>query len=139
MTEKNKKMNKKLMGGFAALVAIIVVFIAFFMMFREKPVTGSKAITIEVVNKSQVTTSYDLKTDAEYLRQAMEEVEGLTFAGEEGPYGLAIDTINGERADFTLDSAYWGFYVNGEYCNYGIDTQPVLNGDIFSIVYTLAQ
>ena len=32
-------------------------------------------------------------------------------------------------------SAYWGFYINGEYCSYGIDSQPVSDGDIFEIVY----
>ena len=139
MTETNKKMNKKLIGGLVALVAIIAVFVALFVVFREKPVEGSKAIVIEVINKNQETTTYELKTDAEYLRQAMEEAEGLTFLGEEGPYGLAISTVNGERADYTLDGAYWSFYVNDEYCNYGIDTQPVLDGDTFAIVYTLAQ
>ncbi len=139
MTETNKKMNKKLIGGLVALVAIIAVFMVLFLVFREKPVEGSKAIVIEVVNKNQETTTYALKTDAEYLRQAMEEADGLTFLGEEGPYGMSISTVNGERADYTLDGAYWSFYVNDEYCNYGIDTQPVLDGDTFVIVYTLAQ
>lgn len=139
MTETNKKINKKLIGGLVALVAVIAVFVALFVVFREKPVEGSKAIVIEVVNKNQETTTYELNTDAEYLRQAMEEAEGLTFSGEEGPYGLSISTVNGERADYTLDGAYWSFYVNDEYCNYGVDTQPVLDGDTFAIVYTLAQ
>ncbi len=139
MTETNKKMNKKLIGGLVALVAIIAVFVVLFLAFREKPVEGSKAIVIEVVNKNQETTTYVLKTDAEYLRQAMEEADGLTFLGEEGPYGMSISTVNGERADYTLDGAYWSFYVNDEYCNYGIDTQPVLDGDTFAIIYTLAQ
>jgi len=139
MTETNKKMSKKQIGGFAVLVATIVVFVAFFMVFREKPVNGSKTIVIEVVDLTKETTTYEIKTDAEYLRQAMEETKGLTFSGEEGPYGLAIDTVNGERADYTLDGAYWSFHVNGEYCNYGIDTQPIMDGDKFAIIYTLAQ
>ena len=80
-----------------------------------------------------------MKTDAEYLRQAMEEADGLTFSGAESEYGMMVDTVNGERADYSLDGAYWSFYVNGEYCNYGIDTQPVLDGDAFAITYTLAQ
>ena len=32
--------------------------------------------------------------------------------------------------------AYWGFSVNGQYCNYGIDEQPVEDGDAFVIAYT---
>ena len=49
-----------------------------------------------------------------------------------------VTTVNGLRADYVLDGAYWGFFVNDEYCSYGIEQQPVENGDVFSIVYTLA-
>lgn len=134
MTE-NKKTNKKALLGVVALVAVIAVLAAVFFIFREKPVEGSKAITIEVVDNEQETTSYDLKTDAEYLRQAMEEAEGLTFAGEETEFGMTVYTVNDVTADYNVDGAYWSFYVNGEYCNYGIDSQPVLDGDTFTIKY----
>jgi len=80
-----------------------------------------------------------VQTDAEYLRQVMDEAEGLTYGGADSEYGIMIDSINGVRADYTLDGAYWSFYVNGEYCNYGIDTQPVADGDVFKIEYTLAE
>ena len=80
------------------------------------------------------TLSYTVGTDAIYLRQVMEQAEGLTFDGEDG----MVITVNGLRADYVLDGAYWGFFVNGDYCSYGIDQQPVEDGDIFSIVYTLA-
>ena len=98
---------------------------------------GSKSITIEVVDKEGESKAYELKTDAEYLRQAMEEAEGLTFSGAESDYGMMVDTVNDLTADYPTDGAYWSFYVNGEYCNYGIDTQPVADGDAFSIVYTI--
>ena len=140
--ENKKKSNKKVLIGVVAaavLVALVAMFGAVYFVFKAKPVTGSKAITIEVVNKAQESTVYEVKTDAEYLRQAMEEADGLTFSGTESEFGLMVDTVNGERADYTLDGAYWSFYVNGEYCNYGIDTQPVLDGDAFAITYTLAQ
>ena len=98
---------------------------------------GSKAITIEVTGKSGATQSYELKTDAQYLRQAMEEADGLVFSGTESEYGMMVDTVNGDLADYDADGAYWSFYVNGEYCNYGIDTQPVEDGDVFGIIYTV--
>lgn len=131
-----KKPNKKILIGLAALIAVVVALTAVFQIFREKPVEGSKSITIAVIDKSQNTTNYDLKTDAEYLRQAMEETEGLSFSGAESEYGMMVDTVNGETADYTLDGAYWSFYVNGDYCNYGIDAQPVEDGDAFTITYT---
>ncbi len=137
--ENAKKSNKKVVIGVIALVALVAILAAVYFVFSPKPVAGSKAITIEVVNKAQESTVYELQTDAEYLRQAMEEAEGLTFSGAESEFGMMVDTVNGERADYTLDGAYWSFSVNGEYSNYGIETQPVLDGDAFAITYTLAQ
>lgn len=134
---EQKKMSKgKIALALAALVAVIAVLVGVYAAFGAKPVTGEKNITIEVVNKAAESTVYELSTDAEYLRQAMDEAEGLTYEGTEGEYGLMISTINGEVADFSVDGGYWSFYVNDGYCNYGIDTQPVTDGDAFKIVYT---
>ncbi len=134
MTE-NKKTNKKALIGVVALIAVIAVLAAVFFIFREKPVEGTKEIVIEVVDNEQDTTSYELKTDAEFLRQAMEEAEGLTFSGTESEYGMLVDTVNDVTPDYSVDGAYWSFYVNGVYCKYGIDSQPVLDGDTFTIKY----
>lgn len=134
---EQKKVSKgKIALALGALVAVIAVLIGVYAAFGAKPVEGSKNITIEVVNKAAESTVYELATDAEYLRQAMDEAEGLTYDGTESEYGLMISSINGEVADFSVDGGYWSFYVNDEYCNYGIDTQPVMDGDAFAIVYT---
>ncbi len=136
---ENKRMDKKVIIGAAVLAAAVVMMAAGFFLFREKPVEGSKAIVIEVVDNGQKTVTYNVKTDAEYLRQAMEEAEGLEFSGAESEYGMMVDTVNGITADYNVNGAYWSFYVNGGYCNYGIDTQPVQDGDTFRIEYTPAQ
>ncbi len=132
--EKNKK---KLMTGVIALAAAIAVFAGIYFLFRVKPAEGSKSVTIDVVNDVQEKTTYEIRTDAEYLRRAMEETEGLTFSGSESEYGMMVDTVNGVKADHNVNGAYWAFYVNGGYCNYGIDSQPVLDGDVFTIEYTV--
>jgi len=137
--ENTKKSNKKVVIGIITLVVLIAALAVVYFAFSAKPVAGSKTITIEVVDKAQETDVYGVTTDAEYLRQAMEEADGLTFSGTESEFGLMIDTVNGERADYTLDGAYWSFTVNGEYSNNGIDTQPVMDGDTFTIAYTPAQ
>lgn len=130
--------GKKILA--VALVAVLVAALAFvYVAYSEKAVEGEKNITIEVVMSDSTSSLYEVSTDAEYLIEAMEDADGLTFEGEEGIYGLSVSTINGVRADYTLDGAYWGFFVNGEYCNYGVSQQPVEDGDAFSIVYTLAE
>ena len=131
-----KSNTKKVILGAGILVVLFAIVLTMFIVLREKPTDGEKSITIEVVNSAQQSTIYELDTDAQYLRQAMEEADGLTFDGDEGEYGMMVMTVNGETADYNIDQSYWSFYVNGEYCNYGIDTQPVADGDAFKIVYT---
>lgn len=131
MTE-NKKTDKKVIIGLAALVALIAVFAGIFFLFRLKPAAGSKNIVIEVVGKTQEKVNYTVKTEVEYLRQAMDEAEGLSYADSDG----FINTINGETADYNVDGSYWAIYVNGEYGMYGINEQPVMDGDVFLFQYT---
>lgn len=133
--------KKKVLLGLGILLVLIVAMVLLWGNFREKPVEGSKAITIEVVNSKEESEVYELKTDAEYLAQAMEEAkeEGLTFKAEEGPYGLFVTHVNEERAVYEKDNAYWGFTVNGETSMYGISEQPVEDGDAFEIIYTKAE
>ena len=129
--------NKKKLLGILLIVVLVAAMALVYGKFSEKPVEGSKNITIEVVNSKEESKVYELKTDAEYLLGAMEETDGLTFEGEEGEFGMSIMTVNGETADFNVDASYWAFYVNDEYCNYGVSEQPVEDGDAFSIVYTV--
>ena len=129
--------NKKKLLGLGLLIVLIAVFAVVYGKFSEKPVEGSKKITIEVVNSKEESTMYELQTDAEFLEQAINEAEGLEYVGEEGPYGIQVNSVNGEAAVYEEDAAYWGFFVNGEYCNYGISEQPVNDGDAFQIIYTV--
>ncbi|MDE6064771.1 MAG: DUF4430 domain-containing protein [Lachnospiraceae bacterium] len=133
--QEKKQSNKKVLIGAAALIAVVAVLAVMFFVFREKPVQGRKSITIEVIDNTQSSTVYEVHTDAEYLRQAMEEAKGLEFSGTESEYGLMVETVNGVTPDYSVDGAYWGFYVNGAYCNYGVDSQPVEDGDAFLIKY----
>lgn len=130
--------NKKKIIGIAAVVVLVVLLGIMYTVFREKPVEGSKSITIEVVDAEGVSKVYEVKTDAEYLQQAMDEAEGLEYDGYVGDYGFTVESVNGVSAVYETDHAYWSFYVNDEYCNYGISQQPVEDGDAFKIVYTLA-
>ena len=88
MKEK-KQMNKKALFGVIALVVVIALMGILYSVYREKPVAGSKSITIEVVNKAQESVVYKVKTDAEYLQQAMEEAEARRFAKKMQEYSLS--------------------------------------------------
>lgn len=136
-----KKGKGKLIAAICALVVLVGLFITMWAVFGPKTTEGAKEVSLSVVDDAGKTTTYETNTDALVLKEVMDELadDGLTYGGSESEYGLMIDTVNGLRADYTLDGAYWSFYVNDEYCNYGISEQPVNDGDTFSIIYTPAQ
>ncbi|MBQ2989693.1 MAG: DUF4430 domain-containing protein [Clostridia bacterium] len=119
----------------AAFALLIAVLSFVYVTFREKAQAGSKNITLSVIDSAGKETIYTLSTDAQYLLGAMEEAEGLTFSGTEGPYGMMLTTVNGETADYNTNGAYWAVIVNGNYGNYGVSMQPVEDGDGFVILY----
>ncbi len=143
MTETNnqKKLSGKIFIGVAVLAILVGMFCIMWGMFGPKTTEGSKTVSLSVVDNNAETTTYDAKTDALVLQELMDELadDGLTYSGTESEYGIMVDTVNDIRADYTLDGAYWSFYVNDEYCNYGISEQPVNDGDSFRIEYTPAQ
>lgn len=126
--------NKKMFLGLGALVLLAAAMLLAYTTFRATPEPVSKHVEIMVLDDSGSVTAYTVGTDALYLQQVMEQAEGLSFELSDG----MVHTVNGLRADYVLDGAYWGFFVNGDYCSYGIAQQPVADGDSFSIVYTLA-
>ena len=133
---ETKKANKKVIVAVVVLVALVAALLVVFNLFKEKPVEGSKAITLEVVNQESETKEYEVHTDAEYLLDAMKDAKDLTFDGEPGDYGYSLFTINGETHDWNVDGSYWAIYVNGDYGNYSVDTQPGADGDVFRFEYT---
>ncbi len=139
-----KKDNKKpVIIGVVVLVALIAVFGIVFLVNKPAVSKGSKNIVVEVTGSAGDTKEYKLSTDEEYLKQALDELaangSGFSYSGSEGDYGLMVDYVNEERADYTLDGAYWALYVNGEYGQYGADSQPVTDGDTYTWVYERAQ
>lgn len=99
---------------------------------------GDKAYTLEVVSQDGSSRTYEATTSQEFLKGVMDELaESQDFSYEES--GGIIGTINGERADYNEDNAYWAIYVNGEYGQYGADQQPVAAGDAFKFEYTPAE
>ncbi|MCD7807542.1 MAG: DUF4430 domain-containing protein [Lachnospiraceae bacterium] len=137
MQTTDKKSGRKGLIAVIALIVLIAAFALAYTLLSPSASEGSKTLTIQVIDDNGETTSYTVKTDAEYLRQAMDETDGLTYEGTESEYGMYVETVNGITADYNTDGAYWAFYVDGEYCNYGIDSQPVNDGEVYTIEYTV--
>lgn len=127
------------------LVLLIVAAMMFALASCEnaKDVGGNEAgseraevtITVQIKGSDGNVTDFVITTEAEFLRGALEQ-EGLV-EGDESEYGLYVKIVNGERADYDADGAYWSFFKGDEYLMTGIDTTPIADGDIFRIEYTV--
>lgn len=125
--------------GACVAAAVLALLLVVYNLTRPVPMVGSKALTITVVYEDGHEDSYKITTEAQYLKDAADEIPDLTIEGtttEE--YGLMMVTVNGVRADYTQDGAYWALLLDGEPCNYGISMQPIKDGENYSIVYTPA-
>ena len=47
-----------------------------------------------------------------------------------------FDTVDGEKADWSVDQSYWALYIGDDYATTGVDTTPIHDGDSFKLVYT---
>ena len=57
--------------------------------------------------------------------------EGL-ISGEEGQYGLYVNTVNGITLDYETDGMYWAFYVNDTMAPTGVDMTEIKPGEVYS-------
>jgi len=130
-------MKKKILGVIAIIV-VIAALLGVYFAFREQPAEGLKTVSVEVILANGQSEIYETSTDAEYLRQVLDEIDGITYGEKQSGFGPMVTEINGEIAIYEQNGAYWAFFVNGEYCNYGISDQPVNDGDEFRIEYTRA-
>lgn len=97
---------------------------------------GKTAFSFEVTDLDGTTTKFLVKTDKTIVGEALLEVGLIT--GEDGPYGLMVNSVNGITADYNKDKAYWAFYTNGEYASKGVDQTEIDPTATYSFVKTPA-
>jgi len=97
---------------------------------------GEKTFTVIVVHKDGTEKTFTYTSDAEFVGPVLTEA-GL-LKGNDGPYGLEITEVDGEKAVYAEDNAYWAVYENGEYAMQGIDTTPITDGGEYKLEYTPA-
>ena len=96
---------------------------------------GSKTITVTVKDNEGKAVVFTIKTDAKTVGDAL--LENELIAGDEGAYGLYVKVVNGLRADYDKDKAYWGFTINGEDAMTGVDGENIKDGGVYGLVYKI--
>ena len=91
---------------------------------------GEKSFLFTVADTDGSETVFKISTDKILVGEALQEL-GL-IAGEQGPYGLYVKTVNGIAYDYDTDGKYWAFYINGEYAPTGVDVTEIEENATYS-------
>ena len=129
-------MNKKTLWIAVALVLVVALLVGVYFATRPETTEGMKSFTVTVVHKDGTTKDIPLKSDKEYLGDCL-EAEGIIVAAQGAGKEGMFDTVDGEKAVFETDSAYWGFYVGGEYATLGIYQTPIEEGAVYKLEHTV--
>lgn len=95
---------------------------------------AAKKFTVTVVHADGTSKDFQYETEEEFVGPVLQK-EGL-IEGNMGQYGLEITKVDGEKAIYNEDKAYWAVYEGEEYAMQGIDTTPVVDGKVYKLVYT---
>lgn len=130
--------NKKIIISLSVvLAAIIVVFAGVFIATRPETQKGNKTVEVTVIFADKSEKEYSIKTDAEFLAEALNE-EGL-LKKEEFESGSGMYTyIADQRADYEKDGSWWCVTKGGEMTSVGMNELPIQDGDSFEITNTPA-
>lgn len=129
-------MNKKLVITLVAVVAVIAILLGVYFATRPDPQTGKKDFTIIVVHADGSSKEFQYKSDEEYLGRALVDV-GLV-EDNQGPYGLYIHEVDGERAVWEENGAWWSVYIGEELATTGADEVVLTDGGVYKLVYSVA-
>ena len=127
--------NKKLIIALAALIAVIGIAFGLYAATRPETAAGEKDFTVVVIHSDGTETEFPLQSGEEYLGRALVS-EGLV-EDNQGTYGLYIQEVDGERAVWEENGAYWSIYVGEEPATTGADEIVLTDGGIYKLVYTL--
>lgn len=120
----------------AIVVVLVIAALVCWASFRPSALSGAKDITVNVYHSgAEEPTEFDVHTTAEYLSEALEG--NVELAGYETEYGLFVEAVDGEYAADSGPNAYWMYNINGEMAEYGVDSQPIADGDAFSFYITI--
>ncbi len=87
---------------------------------------GKTTFLFTVTHVDGTQKIYNISTDKTTVGEAL--LDNNIIAGEDGPYGLYVKTVDGKTLDYDTDGKYWAFYVNGAYGSTGVDLTEITDG-----------
>ena len=129
------KKTRNIIIAVAVLLVLVVGSLLVWNHFKPAAQAGGKNIVLEVVHKDGSSKDFSIQTDAENLRGALEQQEGL-IAGSESEYGLFVESVDGETAD-SGEMEWWCFTKGGEMLMTGVDDTMIADGEHYEATFTV--
>lgn len=131
--KENAKSKKLIVAvvGIIVLVGLIIGMLFIYNKSKDKPVEGSKSITIEVKSeRDNYTFEKSYKTDDEFLGDFLEEQGLIEF--EKSEYGRYLTAVQG-YASSNEEQSWWSIAVDGESAMTGVDEIVLADGSVYTL------
>lgn len=129
-----QKNTKKSIISIVALLAAAALLFGIYRFTKDPVSEGAKSITVEVVHGDDTSKTFEYHTDREYLGEVFTDED--LVAGEEGAYGLFIQSVDGETADES-NQEWWCITKDQEKLNTSADQTPIADGDKYELTLTI--
>ena len=126
--------NKKMMVLGLVLVILIAVMAGISIAAKQAPEEGAKHIRIVIVHKDGTEKNLEIATDTQYLSDVLLEQE-LAAGTTSEEYGLTIESVDGETADWAADGAYWALYIGHESATTSASGIVLEDGGVYKLIY----
>jgi len=97
---------------------------------------GSTIFRFEAFDGEGTVHVWNVHTNETTVGAALIDV-GL-IEGDESEFGMMVIYVNGIRADFNEDGAWWAFYIDDEMAMAGVDATDIEEGTVYKFIYTPA-
>lgn len=97
----------------------------------DDPIT----VTVKVIHKDKTEKTVVIETRKPTLLGALLQ-EGLV-EGEDQAAGFYITSVDGEKADWSVDEGWWCFTKGGAAMMTGAENTKIADGEVYEITYTI--
>lgn len=104
-------------------------------VYKEDTELGEGKTTVKIEVKAEdKSVTITVHTDKDNLGAAL--TENKLVEGDQSEYGLYIKVVNGIKADYDTDKAYWAISKDGEMTPTGADSTKIADGEHYELTYT---
>ena len=98
---------------------------------------GAISFTFEMTDADGDINRWSVRTE-EGMNLGDVLIANNLIEGDDGQWGLLVSHVFGIRADWSLDNAFWGFYVDGAFSPVGVSDVFPEDGAVYAFVFTPA-